>query len=236
MTDLQLSDDFFKDNQSSTDEWPQSEWLQSSQSSQLAPISNAPLSIAQSTLLHPPSDIRAVRENVFLLRQPITWTSLQYKEYWPFMGNLWVHNQTRPRNKNGSQISYYYCRLWKEPQTKSEGQGIRNKKMRIVDPCLMKVKLCKHYANTELVTVVLSLHQDYKNPCLEHNHTAEYLDTIKINSGVKVTAAAEVSKGYAPAVVNQNLQGVKWSANKVALEEAGGIHMNLKGVHNAGAF
>lgn len=211
MTDLQLSDDFFKDSQSSTDKWPQSEWLQptwplSSQSSQLVPISNAPPSVAQSTLLHPPSDIRAARENVFLLRQPITWTSLQYKEYWPFMDNHWVHtNQTRPQNKNGSQISYYYCQLWKEPQTKSEGQGIRNKKMRIVDPCLMKMKLCRHYADTELVTVVLSLHQDHKNPCLEHNYTAEYLDTIKFNSGAKVTAAAEVSKRYAPAVVNQNL-------------------------------
>lgn len=152
------------------------------------------------------------------------------------MDNLWVHNQTRPWNKNGSQISYYYCWLQKAPQAKSESQGIQNKKMRIVDPCLMKMKLCKYYADTELVTVILFLRQDHKNPCLEHNHTAEYLDTIKINFGVKITAAAEVSKGYASAVVNQNFQGVKWSANKVTLEEADGIHMNLKGVHNAGAF
>ena len=230
--------DSFKSSQPTADEdkWSQPTW--SPQPSQLTPFFNAPPSTTKSTLLHPPSNIRAIREEVFSLTQPITWTASQFNQVWPFVDNLWVHNKTRPMNKDGTRLSYFYCRLWKDAQVKTEGQGLRNKKMRIADPCPMKLKLSKHYTDStgsELMTVVLSLHLDRKNPCSEHNHTAEYVDILKINSGVKNTAATEVSKGYAPAVVNRNLQGVKWSANKTALEEAGGIHMDLKRVHNAAA-
>ena len=146
-----------------------------------------------------------------------------------------MHNRTSPINKSGTQLSYYYCRLWKDSQVKTEGHGVRNKKMRLAEACTMKLKISKQYTGSEIVTVTLSLHEDRKNPCSQHHHTAEFVDILKINSGVKNTAAAEVSKGYAPAAVNRNLQGVKWSANKVALEEAGGIHMDLKRVHNVSA-
>lgn len=48
--------------------------------------------------------------------------------------------------------------------------------------------------------VGLSLHQDRINSCLQHDHSAEYIDTVKINSDVKSTAAAEISKGNASAI------------------------------------
>lgn len=50
---------------------------------------------------------------------------------------------------------------------------------------------------------------------------------------MKNTVAAKVSKGYAPLAVNWNLQEIKLSANKTALEKAKKIHMNSKRVHNA---
>lgn len=84
------------------------------------------------------------------------------------------------------------------------------------------------------MTVGLSLHQDHKSSRLQHDHSAEYIDTVKINFGVKSTAAA--GKGMPRRLSIKNLQGVQDLANMVALVEAGGIYMNLKGVHNAGAF
>ena len=151
------------------------------------------------------------------------------------MDNFWVHNQTMSITKSGQQTSYYYCRLWRDPAEKTKGHGHRTKKIRTVEACSMKLKMIKQFFD-ELVGVVLSRHQGRgKESCLEHNHQFDYIDVIKINSAVKFTAANEVSKGYAPCDVNRNLQEVKWSSNKKALRKAGGLHLNLKGVHNAGA-
>ena len=102
--------------------------------------------------------------------------------------------------------------------------------------CDMKLMMIKQFdseSSDNLLTVTLNRHE--KSDCLEHNHTAEYLDTIKINSDVRLIAGQEVSKGYTPAVVNRNMQGVKWSSNFDALKNAGGINMNLMTVHNAGS-
>ncbi len=71
--------------------------------------------------------------------------------------------------------------------------------------------------------------------CYEHNHSLEYLDAIKVNLKVKNTVAAEVAKGYRPSDINRNIKGVKWAANKKALEDAGDVHLDLKKIHNAGA-
>ena len=98
----------------------------------------------------------------------------------------------------------------------------------------MKLKMVKHWLGEELLTVTLSMHEDKKNPCSEHNHTFEYVDIIKLNSAIKSSAGDEVAKGYAPAIVHRNLKGVKWSANLTALKEAGGQYLDLKKVHNAG--
>ena len=66
-----------------------------------------------------------------------------------------------------------------------------------------------------------------------HHNTLEYLDGIKINSAIKLTAGKEVAKGYTPAVVNRNMQGIKWLGNSETLKDVGGSHFNLKAVHNA---
>ena len=53
---------------------------------------------------------------------------------------------------------------------------------------------------------------------------------------VKNTVATEVAKGYRPGDISRNIKGVKWAANKEVLEDAGGTHLNLKGIQNAGAL
>ena len=42
--------------------------------------------------------------------------------------------------------------------------------------------------------------------CYKHNHTLEYLDTIKVNSMVKNTVATEVAKGYRPNDISRNIK------------------------------
>lgn len=71
--------------------------------------------------------------------------------------------------------------------------------------------------------------------CYEHNHTLGYLDTIKVNSKVKNTVATEVAKGFRPSDISRNIKGEKWAANKKTLEDAGGVHLDLKKIHNVGA-
>lgn len=62
-----------------------------------------------------------------------------------------------------------------------------------------------HYQSAELMIVVLCLRMIKKKPYFEHNRTSKFVDTIKIKSGARETAAIEVSKGYPPSAVNTNL-------------------------------
>lgn len=122
-----------------------------------------------------------------------------------------------------------------EKKRKSEGGGVRAKRMKITPCCEMKMVMAKEFdTKIELQKVTISLHTDRKSPCSSHNHTFDYSDSIKLNSAVWLTAGQEVAKGYTPAVVNRNLQGVKWAGNRDALKEAGGTYLDLKAVHNAG--
>lgn len=85
--------------------------------------------------------------------------------------------------------------------------------MRVTEPCDMKLAMIKQFDEAEnLKTITLKCHED-KKLCRFHNHTLEFMDTIKLNSAVKLAAGQEIAKGYAPSVVNRNLQGVKWQAN-----------------------
>lgn len=78
----------------------------------------------------------------------------------------------------------------------------------------------------------MSLHVN-KNACLKHNHTAEYVNIIKLNFAVKITVDNEMIKEYASIQVNRLLQNVKFSINKLVLQQSDEQHLNLKKVHNA---
>lgn len=193
------------------------------------PATAPPPKPARSTLLNIPPGIQAIRRCCFDLKKPIAWTRSELNLYWPYIDNIWVRNQTRPPTKKKTQAVYYWCRFWAGPQ-KSEGIGERNKSLRSIPPCPMKMKVIQQLNSTgDVESVSLSLLSG-----VEHNHTLEYVDATKLNEGVKQPIKEEVSKGYNPAIVHRNLQGVKWTANHAALEAAGGAALDLKAVHNAG--
>ena len=146
-----------------------------------------------------------------------------------------MHNYTGAMTKKRIQKSYWYCRLWKnDVEKKSEGHGIRAKRLRITSSCSKKLAILKSFDDADnLLTVRLYAYAEKKLDQQEHNPTLEYLDGIKINSAIKLTAGKEVAKGYTPAVVNRNMQGIKWLGNSETLKDAGGSDFNLKAVHNA---
>ena len=193
---------------------------------------------AVSTILKLPPHTPETRQAVFSLNAPVSWTAEQYEAYWPLMDNLWVCN--KPNNAmtgKGTQSSYWWCRLHKG-ETVSETHGQKNKQLRHVPPCGMKLKMVKAFSQSDssiLMTVVLSLHLDKKSPCQQHNHERDYVDQVKINSFVMTAAGEAVSKGWQIASIYSNLRGVKWTGNLSALEAAGGKHLKLLHCHNAGA-
>ena len=190
-----------------------------------------------STMLKLPENTPATREAVFLMKSSIKWTPEQFDEYWPLVDNFWVCN--KPNNAvtdRGTQSSCWWCRLHKG-ETLSETHGQRNKALRTVAPCGMKIKMVKTYSQSDhsiLLSISLSLHIDKKHACWEHNHQQDYLDQVKINSFVMNIAGKAVSQRYEVHSVRSNLKGVKWTENRTALEAAGGRHITLKHCHNAG--
>ena len=191
-----------------------------------------------STILKLPPHIPETRETVFLLSKPIRWTVEDFDAYWPLVDNFWVCN--KPNNAitgKGTQSSYWWCRLHKG-ETVSETHGQRNKQLRRVPPCGMKLKMVKSYSQSDhgiLLSVEISLHLDKKHPCWQHNHERDFVDQCNINSFVMDAAGRAVATGWEVASIFSNLRGVKWANNLTALEAAGGKHLKLLDVHNAGA-
>lgn len=201
--------------------------------------SDVPFKLTPS-VLSLPSNISSMRQQAFALTTPLTWTQETYDTFWPFVDNIWVHNHTERKTKHHTIRSHYYCRLWKnDADQKPKGRGQRSKRMRNTEPCPMKLVMVKTFDATEtdrVLTVTLDLHLSKKlelSHQSQHNHSLEELDGIKINSALKITAGGEVAKGYTPAVVNRNMQGVQWQGNFEALKAAGGVRFNLMTVHNA---
>lgn len=54
------------------------------------------LPLLPSTVLDLPPMLYSIRNQVFLLNTDITWTAKEFEDYWLYLDNIWVHNQTRP--------------------------------------------------------------------------------------------------------------------------------------------
>lgn len=66
------------------------------------------------TLLIVPPNILAIRDQVFCIKEDITWSAEEFNQYWGYINNLWILNSTRPI-KDGKQTLNYWCRLWRIP-------------------------------------------------------------------------------------------------------------------------
>ena len=228
------------------DQWSQATWSPGttsqardtglSSSQKQSETSQSPDPGSSSTLLTISPNIRAIQDQAFHITEEITWTAKQFDQYWGYMDSFWVLNSTRPV-KDGRQTLNYWCRLRREPAEKSQGSRHRAKRIRTVEVCGMKLNMYKIWKDNQLISVTLSCNETSRgrDVCYEHNHTLEYLDTIKVNLKVKNTVAIEVAKGYRPSDINRNIKGIKWAANKEALRDGGGAHLYLKKIHNAGA-
>jgi hypothetical protein len=82
--------------------------------------------------------------------------------------------------------------------------------------------------------IELSLHLNLEKSCYEHNHTLERLDMIKRNDAVKMIAAGEMSKGYGVSEMRRNITGFFYHNHKEILAGAGGKHIGLLDIYNAG--
>lgn len=49
---------------------------------------------------------------------------------------------------------------------------------------------------------------------------------------MKNTVATEVIKGYCSSDISRNIKDIKWTANKKALKDIGGVQLNLKKIYN----
>ena len=192
-----------------------------------------------STIFNLPSDLPAIRSAVFSLhagQRVVIWTAAEWKQIWPFVDNIWVRNMERKMTKKFTQVSYWYCRLYRGALD-TKGTGQRAKKMRTSPPCGMKLKMMKRFNpndTNQLESVTLLLHTEEKDPWSIHNHSLDFADTVKINSYIMDAAGQQVALGYEPAHIHRVLIGVKWTGNLDALKAAGGSHFTLKDVHNAG--
>ena len=84
------------------DRWSQATWSQASlpQVSQAGGIVDRKLSeTSQSpdpgplpTLLSVPPNIRAIRDQVFCIKEDITWSAEEFNQYWGYMDNFWILN------------------------------------------------------------------------------------------------------------------------------------------------
>ena len=107
------------------------------------PSLNSIPSSADSTLLRVPPGLIDIRQAVFLLQETIGWTTEQFNQYWPFIDNFWVLNQTRQITKYTVAL-YWYCRLWAAPRV-SEGSGKKARKLRRAESCRIKLKALQRH-------------------------------------------------------------------------------------------
>lgn len=122
--------------------------------------------------------------------------------------------------------------MWRKEQRPTQGGGIRNKDMRLVNPCGMKLKMTKYYISP--YTDQISFYTiERQGDCQAHNHTLDFMDSDKSNQRIRAVAGAEVANGYTVSVVAKNLQSRHREDGEAALLAAGGRYLTRKDVSNA---
>lgn len=92
----------------------------------------------------------------------------------------------------------------------------------------MKLIIIKQFDDiNNLLTINVKLYVDKF-----HNHTLKFLNNIKINFVVKFATENEMIKEYVFAIINKNMQEMKWQINLNALKKIDNIHLNFKAVYN----
>lgn len=122
--------------------------------------------------------------------------------------------------------------MWRKEQRPTQGKSIRNKDIRLVNPCGMKLKMTKYYISP--YTDQISFYtMERQGDCQAHNHTLDFMDSVKRNQRIEAVTGAEVANGYTVSVVAKSLQSHHREDGGAALLAAGGRYLTRKDVSNA---
>lgn len=178
-----------------------------------------------------PANIRDIRERLFHGDfNGLTLTSTQWDLYWPFVDNIYTRKKIKPPAYNDLQSTYYVCRLHPSksyianiPVDERIRQGSKGRK-----PISYPMKF-------EAVTDLYSkmVHFELTGGDESYNHTLNHSDSIKINTGLREAAAAEVKEGYGSTDITGNLTGATIPAHHTILNDAGGTYFTNKTTRNA---
>ncbi|KAI9732647.1 MAG: 2,5-diamino-6-(ribosylamino)-4(3H)-pyrimidinone 5'-phosphate reductase [Cirrosporium novae-zelandiae] len=188
------------------------------------PKDNAPL-------FNNPSDLRAIRQKLFEIKDKVEIRWEEWEKYWPYVDNIWVRSRSARSTEGQPEVSteYYMCRL-RRPTTKhrepskdgSERQPLRRKKTREGGTCQMKIKV-QRFDHVYPYYLITRLVGDGET----HSHDLDHIDKIKRNSVVMGIARKESMKGYLPSSV-YTVMREQWTK----LDDAGGKFMTTMDIRN----
>ena len=173
-----------------------------------------------------PADIGVMRQRLFQLAEPVVLSQADWEIYWPFVDNVYAYRDKRPEKKDGSQLSYWQCRLHRKSWQGSRHAGVRqrHKGSRQGSVCNFVVHVTRRLGGSYEIRRA----PKHSNT---HSHSLDESDAVKINSALRRQCQEQVTKGVNPAHIVTVLQGAERSS-RATLEHAGGKYIDRQIVVN----
>jgi 2,5-diamino-6-(ribosylamino)-4(3H)-pyrimidinone 5'-phosphate reductase len=179
-----------------------------------------------------PPHLGRMRQRLFDVQEPIELSDAEFKEYWPYVDNVWVKQRSTRTSKDGDTTKdYFMCRL-KRPSSKprektaseieASGKKSRKKRIREGGTCQMGIRIVR-YEGAYPTYVITRVGENEEG----HTHDLDHLDKIKRNSRIMAVARRESTKGFQPSSVHAVLQ-----EDYQSLVDAGGKFLSTTDVRN----
>jgi len=187
-------------------------------------------------------NLEKMRESLFEVQSPIQLSQSEFKQYWPYVDNVWLKQRSNASRDGSMVIDYYTCRLKRQPATRlkqeparnteadaevkgeASGKKRRKRKGREGGICGMQIKIQR----VEWPDVTYTVSR-VSPPEEGHTHDLGFLDKIKRNSAIMSVARREASKGYHPSSVFAVLR-----KEEDTLTAAGGRYLSVSDIRNTG--
>jgi RimJ/RimL family protein N-acetyltransferase len=178
-----------------------------------------------------PRDIAHWRRRLFYPKDGVTLSAHEFQLIWPYCDNYWTFNREEQKHV------YYRCRVWRpennrsvktaEPENQRQRQSTRN-----VFGCPCKITVTpvrsEHPSGTEVTAYQVDVFRG-----TEHNHSAEDIEPIKVNTAVMAIAGRLVTYDIPPQVVRRSLLSDHDLIAQQHFFDAGGKWLSLQAVKNA---
>jgi len=155
----------------------------------------------------------------------------EFQLIWPYCDNYWTFNREEQTQVN------YRCRVWRPENTRSvkiaepENQRHKQSTRKIFDcPCKITVTPVRSESSSDgaIVAYRVSVYRD-----TEHNHTAEDIEPLKLNTAIMGIAGRLVSHDIPPPVVRRHLLSNHDPVAQQHFFDAGGKWLSLQTTKNA---